>query len=130
MYPKGKRNKLKLGDRVKAKQSLVDWCSSHLSWSYGRKTNDPAYSKDEKEISVEDLSSVYLWSLAKLGNKMPRGAVDHYGASDNDEGVDRNNVYINFTFKTELGNMEYGAYVHEKDLELVKRKKPSKGKRP
>ena len=48
---KGKLNKLKVGQRVRAKPSLVDWFSNHLSWSYGRcLPGDESYSKGEKEI--------------------------------------------------------------------------------
>jgi hypothetical protein len=52
----------------------------------------------------------------------------HYGASDytekNGKKLDRNNVYVNFTFNTELGKYEYATYVNEENVVLKKEKKP------
>jgi len=121
---KGKKNKFNVDQKVMAKQSLIDWHSSYLCWSYGRKAPENAgYGEGEKEIDVEDLPKVYIWSLYRLSGKTLSGVVSHYGARDNEEGVDRKNVWVIFTFKTELGNIKYGTYVHEKDLMRVKKAK-------
>jgi hypothetical protein len=120
---KGKKNKLKVGQKVVAKQRLVDWTASHLCWCVGKLVkDDSAYDKGQTEIPLESLDYVYMWSGAKLSGKMPTGVVTHYGMADNDDRIDRKNVYIEFTFKTGLGNLKYGCYVHEKDLELIKAK--------
>ena len=124
---KGKKNKLKIGQKVKAKQNLVDWFSSHFSWSYGKKIqNDDSYGEGEKEIGTEDLPKLYIWSWAKLSRKSPVGVVMHYGAEDNDEGIDRKNVCVEFTLRTGFGNIVDGVYVYEKDLVAVKKTKSRK----
>lgn len=117
---KGKKNKLKVGQKVRARSSLVDWYSSHLVWSYSRAPkNSDGYTDGEKEIDVSDLPKIYAWARARLMNKMPVGVVTHYGAHDNDDKIDRKNVGVVFTFKTEMGNITYNTYVQEKDLETV-----------
>jgi hypothetical protein len=120
---KGKKNRLELNQKVRAKQSLVDWISEHLSWSYGRHVQESAYSPGEKEIPLESLRDVYLWALAKLSGNNPVGSIEGYGSRDNDEGVDRNNVFVNFTFNTELGKIQYMTFVREKDLIKIVKKK-------
>lgn len=124
---KGRLNKLKVGQRVRAKPSLVDWFSSHLCFSYSRcLPSDEGYNKGEREIAVEDLDMIYVWSRAKLSGKMPTGVVSHYGGEDlNEDGkeyANRKCVWVDFTFRTELGYIKDGTYVSERDLELVKKK--------
>jgi hypothetical protein len=122
-FYKGKKNKLKIGQKVRALPSLVKWHASHLSWSLGLAiTEDGAYDKGQREIPLESMENVYVWSGAYLSGKMPTGVVDRYGAPDNDDGIDRNNVYVEFTFKTGLGNIKYGTYVHERDVTLATKK--------
>jgi len=118
-------NKYRIGQKVKAKLSLVDWLSSHFCWSYGKlMDNDLSYSKGEKEIGQEDLYTLYVWSRAKLGNKMPTGVVRTYGADEYKNGLKskakRKFVWVDFKFNTELGQIVSGHYVSEKDLETVK----------
>ncbi len=121
---KGKLNRIKVGQKVRAKPSLVDWFASHLSWSYGRKPIDAsAYGIAQNEIGVQDLGKVYAWSGAKLGKEMPVGVVEYYGQRDNDQGIDRNNVFVTFTFKTQLGSIIDKIYVNEKDLVVIRKKK-------
>ena len=121
---KGKYNRLKIGQKVRAKKELIDWHASHLCWSYSRLMNGTdGYMDGDREIEVADLPKVYVWSFAKLSKKIPTGVVKHYGAGDNDDGVDRKNVWVEFTFKTELGAIPYGTYVSEKDVTLNKKRK-------
>ena len=127
---KGRLNKIKIGQKVKARQRLVDWYSSHLVWGFGHPVNDdPSYVSGEKEIRNESLARVYSWTLAKLSGKMPTGIVTHYGADGDWDDKKKENirgrkcVWVEFTFKTELGDLNYGSYVSEKDLEAIKNKK-------
>jgi hypothetical protein len=118
---KGKANKLKIGQKVEASPHLVDWYSGHLSWLFGQdKNGKDGYNKGEKEILEESLRDVYAWSNAKLGGLMPHGIVSHYGDYDCDiktgKTLKRKNVYVDFIFKTEIGDIEYGAYFSESDL--------------
>ena len=121
---KGKRNKIRIGQKVRAKKSLIDWYAHRLYWLFGRVTDNEAYTKGEMEVSQQDLDKIYALTWAKLGNKTPSGVVAHYGCPDNDDGVDRKNLWVNFIFKTELGDIEYGTYIHEENVvALSKRKK-------
>ena len=118
---RGKKNKLNIGDKVRAKPQWAEWHCKYLSWSFGKRVSgDLSYCEGEKEIPLEDMDKVYAFTNAYLGGKMPLGIVSHYGARDNDNKVDRKNVYVNFTFDTELGKIEYGCYVNEKDLDFLK----------
>jgi hypothetical protein len=119
---RGKRNKFKITDKVRAKQTWVDWHSSHIAWLFAAKVED----SDEREIREQDLPSVYFLCNAKLGRKMPTGVVSRYGADDNDDNISRKNVYVTFTLDTELGDIQYSTYVAEKDLELIKKAKSRK----
>lgn len=112
---RGKRNKLKIGDKVISTKEDVDWNASHLCWSFGRDASSKeGYSEGEREFGIEDLRIVgsHIWYM--LSNKQPRGTVLGFGAKDNDNGIDRNNVYVEFDFKTPFGNFKYGAYKHER----------------
>jgi hypothetical protein len=124
----GKKNKLKVGQKVRALPQLVDWFASHLTWSYGKKASGKdGYGEGEREIRVEDLPQVYVWIHSKLSKKMPIGIVSHFGNSDYSQKsgkplAGRKCVWIDFKFKTELGEATYGTYVSERDLVLVKKK--------
>ena len=124
---KSKSNRLKVGQKVRAKNSLVNWHATNLTWSYGIPANDPGYDKDDNEIGPEDLPQVYAWAGALISGKMPKGTVTHYGAKDWDNKllchVDRKCVWVEFKFKTELGTITNGVYVSEEDLEPIKKKK-------
>lgn len=123
-FPKGKKNRISVDNKVLAKQSLVDWHASHLSWSYGRLVeNDNAYGKEEKEISLQDLPSVYFWVYAKVNNKIPVGRVLGFGDIDNNKGIDRNCVYVEFELKTEFGNIVETIYVDEDNISKKKKNK-------
>ena len=123
MENRGKKNRVKIGQLVTAKKSIVDWYTDHLSWSYGRPPLDPSgYSPDQREIHAQDLPSVYFWVLVRLSGKMPTGVVTGYGARDNGDGVDRNNLWVDFVFETELGKFVEPTCVEEKSVVLVKSK--------
>lgn len=123
---KGKRNRFKIGQSVVSKPRLVDWHATHLSWCAGAPVrDDSAYDVGQKEIRVEDLNFVYLWTWAKLSGKMPTGKVKHYGASDdtkdkNGNRLDRKNVFVEFKVRTSFGNVKYECYVNEPDLTLLR----------
>lgn len=120
---KGKKNRLKVAQRVRAKQKVVDWHSSHLTWCYGRVPLIPGeYSPGEKELHVEDLDEVLFWATVKLSEKMPEGLVSHYGSHEDGE-RERKYVFVNFIIKTTIGILTVGTYVEEKDLTLVRKKK-------
>jgi len=126
-HKKGKRNKLRVGDKVRAKQTWVDWHSSRISWLFGKRVeNDGSYLKNEKEIPLESLSEAHFLTYSKLSGKMPTGVISRYGADDNDDNISRKNVYVTFTLDTELGDIQYSCYVAEKDLELIKKAKSRK----
>ena len=118
---KGKKNKLKVGDKVRAKKTWVDWHSSNIAWLFAALRED-----GEREIREQDLSQVYFLCSAKLSGKMPTGVISRYGADDNDDNISRKNVYVTFTLNTELGDIQYSCYVAEKDLELIKKAKSRK----
>lgn len=118
---KGKKNKLKIGQKVKALPNLVDWHARRLSWSYGKKvSDDQSYNEGEKEISLENLRDVYFWTFSYLSGKMPKGVIDHYGSEGNDDGIDRKSVWVVFTLKTKFGKIVHETFVDEKNLEAVK----------
>lgn len=119
-YQKGKLNKFKIGQVVKAKQALVDWIANHLVWLYSTQVKNDS---QEREFLSENMEYVYIWLDAQLRGYLPVGKVCGYGAKDNDDNIDRNNLQIIFTFRTKLGNIEYSTFVHEKDLILVKKSK-------
>ncbi len=115
---KGKKNQMKIGDKVRAKSTWVDWHASNIAWLFCA-PND----KGEKEIRNENLSEVYFLLNAKLGNKRPTGVISRYGCFDNDDDIDRKNVFVTFTLDTEFGDVQYSCYVHEKDVEVIKKAK-------
>ena len=126
-FSKGKKNRLKVGQKVVARPKLVDWNASHLSWCAGKPVRgDSSYNDGQLEIGPEELSFVYIWTNAKLSGKMPVGVVTHYGADDdtkNSKGekiVGRKNVFVEFKVRTSFGNLKYGCYVPETDLVLLK----------
>lgn len=123
---KGKTNKLLLNEKVQATPEMVDWYSRHISWCFGTPVKgDSAYNKGEKEIAISDFAKVYVWLLAKLSGKLPKGVVSHYGSEEDDVRT-RKNVYVKFTFETELGPIRYDCYVTEKELKSLKRKRKKK----
>lgn len=118
---KGKKNKLKVGQKVKAKPSLIHWHATHLCWSLSTPApNNSGYDKNDREIEEDNLKDVYVWSRAKLSGEMPFGIVSHYGSEDE---FGKKPVWVEFTFKTELGNIPLGTYVEEKYLVLTSKKK-------
>jgi len=124
-YDKGlKKNKFKMGDRVKALPSLVDWHSSHLVWSYARVVEGEHREKDERDITEESLPILYFWIWCKLFNRMPRGVVTGFGEEDDKDGEKSGIrcVWVEFHIFTEFGKVEYSTYVEEKDLVAVKKK--------
>ncbi len=123
---KGSKNKLLLNEKVQATPDLVNWYARHLCWSFGTPVKgDTAYNPGEKEIQISDLCKVYVWALAQISGKCPKGVVGHYGADDSSNS-DRKNVWVRFTFPTELGPIRYDCYVNEKDLKSLKRKRKKK----
>jgi hypothetical protein len=118
---RGKLNRLTIGREVQATVGLVDWYSKHLVWFYGAPVgNDPAYPEDGREIAISDLTKVYVWARAKLSGELPKGIVSHYGSV---EGIpNKKCVWVRFLFKTELGPIEYGTYVGENRVKLLKKK--------
>jgi hypothetical protein len=122
---KGKKNRLLLGEKVQATPEMVDWYARHFVWSYGAPAPEgQGYSKGEKEIRFQDLASVYVWSLARISGKCPRGITKHYGAEADEPG--KKCIWVEFTFKTELGDIAYRTYVDEKNLKSLKRKRKKK----
>lgn len=125
--PKGKLNKLKVGQKVQAKPSLVDWYANHLTFCYGKRVSPDDSGSDEKEIPSESLEKVFIWSRAKLGNLMPKGAVSHFGSEDWSDKlqrhINRKCVWVDFTFFTELGIIKEGIYVSEKNVVALPKKK-------
>lgn len=127
----GNLNKLKIGQKVRATPRLVDWFSSHFSWAYGSTPpENTGYCEGEKEIRVENMNSLFIWSWAKLSGKMPTGVVTHYGAEDWDEKskkhVNRKCVWVVFTLRTGFGNVTNGTYVSELDLVALPKKSKSR----
>lgn len=112
-----KKNKLKLGQKVKARQSLVDWNVNHLCWSYGKLVeNEDGREKGERDIREQDLSHVYFWTWCKLSKKLPTGTVQCIGSKIDDLYC----WYVEFTINTDLGKISRSACVEEKDLVAVK----------
>ena len=125
---KSKTNKLKIGQRVRALEPLVDWQSRHLVWCYARPADGlDGYSKGDKEIGISDLAKVYMWVEAKLSGKLPNGIVKSYGSEETYEekgkSVRRKCVWVVFTFETGLGPLQYGLYVNEKNIKSIDRRK-------
>jgi hypothetical protein len=126
---KGKRNRLRVGQKVEAKQQMVDWHASHLSWCAGKPVHgDSAYDIGQKEVRIEDLSFVYIWTFAKLSGKMPTGTVVRYGALDDtydEDGkiLDRKNVFVEFKVRTAFGVLKYSCYSYESELKKIVNKK-------
>ncbi len=122
----GKKNKLRVGNKVKAKPELIDWHVKHLSWCFGSTHElDNAYSKGEKEIKEENFGQVYLILKAKLSGEMPFGTVTHFGSMDtcDDTGKlieGRKCVWVKFKTKTKFGTFNYQAYFSESQLVKVK----------
>lgn len=109
---------MKIGDIVKAKPKWVDWHSKNIVFCFS-----VANGTVERKIEKRYFSQIYFILNAKLGNKRPTGIIGHYGTSDNDRHIDRNNVYVTFTLKTEVGEVKYSCYVSEKDLNFVRKSK-------
>ena len=119
----GKKNRLKVGQRVTAKSDWLDWHLSHLNWLYGVAVNDDkAYDPGQSEIRVESLSAVFFLIHHHLSNKMPRGIVFGYAAFD-DIVKGRKNVRVEFSVKTDLGIIKYTSICSENQLNVVKNKK-------
>ncbi len=116
----GKKNKLKLGQRVWVKFETVKWHATHLCFCFSEPSKDLP---NEGEISEESIEDVYLRVRAFLLGKSLKGTVTHYGAPDNDKNIDRKNVFVVIEHDTELGKREDGFYIEEKHLKPIKKKK-------
>ena len=119
---KGRDNRFKIGQKVRAKPYLVDWNASHLAFCYGRKPKDGGYHPEEKELHLEDLWKVYLWTRAYLTQEMPIGKVIGYGSLDGSDKPYHKNLFVKFTFETEIKSNTYDTFVAEKDLVAVRSK--------
>jgi hypothetical protein len=100
-----KKNRLKVGQKVKAKLGLAEDNVKNLVLYYGV----------GGKILERHLPEIYAWIGAHLSKTGPMGIIKHYGTEDN--------VFVEFVFDTELGPFEYGTYVSEKDLTVVKTKR-------
>lgn len=120
---KGKKNKLKIGDKVKAKQSLVDYQTSHICTSY----SVPGENSYDRIIHKDHFQAIYLWLRAKLTGEMPVGTVEHYGMDGDGKERGLKCVYIRFKVKTDIGTLVDDMYFGENDLEKIKTKKKVKG---
>lgn len=114
---KGKLNRLKVGQKVRVKQRLVDWEVKHSPdmCAIGPGTPNAWFKEDS-------VPKVYSWMHAQLTGKLPEGVITHYGARDNDRGIERKCVYVSLTFKTGAGKIVFGTYVNEKDLTILRKK--------
>lgn len=122
---RGKSNRLGIGQKVKAKSSLVDWYCRHLSWCYSIKAPENAgYQLGEKEIPLNSVKLIYAWTHAHLSNKPITGKVRGYGAFDVSEKTNkvtkRKCVLVDFRIKTEIGVAKFSIFAHEKDLLAIK----------
>jgi hypothetical protein len=117
----GKENKLKVGQKVRAKKSLIDWYAERLCWLYSRSVINPPYGKGEMEFDKEDLGQIYILLHSHLSGKMPYGVVKHYGSTDSIK-VGRLNVFITFTVKTEIGTFSFSSYCSEDKLVRIVKK--------
>ena len=83
IFKKGKKNKLKIGDKVQITREQVEWFSNNLAWLYGLWKTDE-YHKDEKyrEIPAAKSEEVLFWMVAYHAKIKPRGKVTRYGADD------------------------------------------------
>ena len=120
----GKKNKLKIGQKVQATLDFIDWKIRHLSWCYGvRVENDTSYGDNEKEIRIQDLPIIYALLSSFYTGEMPVGVVTEFGSIENGLKF----VRVIFWFKTDCGLLKYETYVDE--YQLVKYgKKKSKSK--
>lgn len=118
---KGKKNRLKVGQKVKAKLSLAKYYVQHVVESYGVHMEGHS----GKEIREQDLPEIYAWIGAHISKTVPVGVVKHYGCEEtgaDNKQTGRKFVAVEFIFNTGLGPFEYGTYVSEKDLAAVKTK--------
>jgi hypothetical protein len=117
VYKKGKKNKLKVEDKVQAKPELVKWYVEHL--------NELNLVPGHTELMEKDYGDVANWLSHYLTKKMPVGKVLAYGAADIEpskedpnkwvDAKDLNNVYVEF--KMRYG--KYRTYVSERSLKKV-----------
>jgi hypothetical protein len=115
---KGKKNKLKIGDKVQATQNLVSYYVTHLN------ENFLVPSKTEfKEESYPDIAN---WLSAHLTKKLPKGKVIGYGATacypskkDSNKWEDKKDeLNVCVEFKMRYG--KYRAYYSENNLKRIK----------
>jgi hypothetical protein len=119
----GKKNKLKVGQKVKPRAKLVNWYCGNFTFMYGKMQARFQSDFDVVKIGLEDVDKIFFWTWLKKSNNKAVGVIGHYGAHDNDDHVDRLNIWVDFKIKTDLGEFTYGTYVHENDVYPVKGKK-------
>ena len=129
----GKKNKVRVGQKVKLVTEGMKWYAYHLSWSMGEnKHGKDGYSKGEKEIPANSLMDVYFILSCHLSSNMPYGFVSHFGSEGD---YDKNGKYSEqlkcvwvdfYRNDPEFGLIEWGTYVSEKDLVRVVPKKRKK----
>jgi hypothetical protein len=119
---KGKKNRFKVGQKVKAKLNLAKEHVEHLVSFYGVKFGENI----GKEIREQDLEEVYNWIGSYLSKNPPVGVVSSYGEHEMDEDYafnDKKFVWVEFKFKS---GFKLGTYVSEKYLTAVKTKSRKK----
>lgn len=112
---KGKKNRIKIGDKVQLKPNYVNYIAGHISSLY--KVGD--------EIPEGYVREIYHWLRAYTLKAMPYGVVRGYGAKEDDDTnktSDRKFVCVEFSFNGEKKVFRASTYVSEKDLTAVRTK--------
>jgi hypothetical protein len=113
---KGRNNRFKVGQKVKAKLALAKDHVEHLV----------SYYNVNNEIREKDLEEISNWIRSYLSKNPPVGVVAFYGdqeREDNHAFTNRKFVWVEFKFR---GGFKVGTFVSEKDLTAVKTKSRKK----
>lgn len=107
---KGKKNKLKINDKVEISSNCVAWFANHLVDNYSIKF-DSYYGR---EIELKNLNEIHGWITAFLSKKNPIGKVVGYGSEDEFKG------YNCIRVETKFKHGKISSYLSEKDLKKIK----------
>jgi hypothetical protein len=94
-FVKGKKNKLKIGDKVELTQECVNYYATHLVDIFS-KPHNCIYGTE----ILNGHEEIHGYVDAYITKKMPRGVVVGYGAEDEIRGYNNVKVKIYFKYKT------------------------------
>lgn len=105
MNTQGKKNRLKVGDRVMMTPSALEWFITHLVESYSV----------HGEIHKPELPCVGGWIHAHLTETMPTGTVVGYGIDEDDH---KGYSFVKVEFKLKYGTRS-GYHSEKKHLRKI-----------